>query len=72
MKMKAAEEIGIEAKHLQFPDTITEIDLIQQISNLNQNPAIHGIIVQMPLDCVNKIDSNLITDLVAPEKDVDG
>lgn len=43
-----------------------------QIHALNNDPNVHGIIVQMPLDSDNPIDSNLITDSVCPEKDVDG
>lgn len=42
------------------------------MDKLNGDPNIHGIIVQMPLDTVNKIDSHLITDSVSPSKDVDG
>jgi len=72
MKIKAAAEIGIEAKHIRYPDTITEIELLTEINKLNNDPKIHGIIVQMPLDSLNPIDSHLITDAVSPEKDVDG
>lgn len=43
-----------------------------QIEHLNKDPRYHGIIVQMPLQSSNKIDSHLITDSVASEKDVDG
>lgn len=39
---------------------------------MNDDPNVHGIIVQMPLDSDNKIDSHLITDTVSPDKDVDG
>jgi methylenetetrahydrofolate dehydrogenase (NADP+) / methenyltetrahydrofolate cyclohydrolase / formyltetrahydrofolate synthetase len=39
---------------------------------MNNDPNIHGIIVQMPLDSTNPIDSTLITDSVATSKDVDG
>lgn len=45
---------------------------MQAIKKLNNDPKVHGIIVQMPLDSIHKIDSHLITDLVSPEKDVDG
>jgi methylenetetrahydrofolate dehydrogenase (NADP+) / methenyltetrahydrofolate cyclohydrolase / formyltetrahydrofolate synthetase len=45
---------------------------IFQINDLNVDPKFHGIIVQMPLDSTNKIDSHLITDSVATDKDVDG
>jgi methylenetetrahydrofolate dehydrogenase (NADP+)/methenyltetrahydrofolate cyclohydrolase/formyltetrahydrofolate synthetase len=43
-----------------------------KLKKLNADPSIHGIIVQMPLDTVNTIDSHIITDAVSPEKDVDG
>uniref|UniRef100_A0A1I8MEB5 C-1-tetrahydrofolate synthase, cytoplasmic n=1 Tax=Musca domestica TaxID=7370 RepID=A0A1I8MEB5_MUSDO len=72
MKIKAAKEIGIEAQHLQLPRTTTEIELLDKINSLNNDPNIHGIIVQMPLDCDTKIDSHKITDAVHPDKDVDG
>ncbi|KAG5667299.1 hypothetical protein PVAND_015285 [Polypedilum vanderplanki] len=72
MKMKAAAEIGIHAEHIQLPKTITESALLAKIEHLNMNSRFHGIIVQMPLDSCNKIDSHLITDSVLPEKDVDG
>ncbi|EFN87737.1 C-1-tetrahydrofolate synthase, cytoplasmic [Harpegnathos saltator] len=72
MKIKAAADIGILAEHVKLPNTTTEIELINKVNKLNNNPNIHGIIVQMPLDSVNKINSHLITDLVSPSKDVDG
>lgn len=72
MKLKAAEEIGISAALHQFPRTITEAELLLKLKKLNDDPNVHGIIVQMPLDCENKIDSHLITDTVSPDKDVDG
>ncbi|XP_029661138.1 C-1-tetrahydrofolate synthase, cytoplasmic isoform X3 [Formica exsecta] len=72
MKISAAREIGIDVQHCQLPNTTTEIELINKINKLNDDPNVHGIIVQMPLDSVNKINSHLITDLVLPAKDVDG
>ncbi|XP_055712427.1 C-1-tetrahydrofolate synthase, cytoplasmic [Phlebotomus papatasi] len=72
MKLKAASEIGIDAQHIQYPETITERELLMKLQRLNNDPTIHGIIVQMPLDCVNEIDAHLITDSVSPSKDVDG
>lgn len=72
MKIKAASEIGIDARHVRYPGTITEIELLSEISKLNSDPNIHGIIVQMPLDSVNPINSHLVTDAVSPDKDVDG
>lgn len=72
MKIKAASQIGIEATHIKLPRTITEAELLMKLKKLNGDPNIHGIIVQMPLDTDNPIDSHLITDSVSPEKDVDG
>ncbi|KAJ8963330.1 hypothetical protein NQ318_018801 [Aromia moschata] len=72
MKMKSASEIGIKAEHIKLPRSTTEPELLRKLYNLNNDPNIHGIIVQMPLDTDNKIDSHLITDSVAPHKDVDG
>ncbi|KAG7204347.1 hypothetical protein KM043_002164 [Ampulex compressa] len=72
MKIKAANDIGIAAQHVKLPNTTTEIELINKLNKLNNDPNIHGIIVQMPLDTVHKINSHLITDLVSPQKDVDG
>ncbi|XP_014257377.1 C-1-tetrahydrofolate synthase, cytoplasmic [Cimex lectularius] len=72
MKIKSAEEIGISAQHVKLPNTTTQIELLNKLKALNNDPMIHGIIVQMPLDSVNKIDSHLVTDAVSPDKDVDG
>ncbi|ALC46524.1 pug [Drosophila busckii] len=72
MKIKAATEIGIEAQHVKLPRSITEIELLDKLNELNNDPQVHGIIVQMPLDCDTKIDSHRITDAVSPSKDVDG
>ena len=46
--------------------------LIQQIEQLNSDPSIHGIIVQLPFDSVQTIDANLITNTISPDKDIDG
>ncbi|XP_033229274.1 C-1-tetrahydrofolate synthase, cytoplasmic isoform X2 [Belonocnema kinseyi] len=72
MKIKAAAEIGIKTTHLKLPNTTTETELLNKLNHLNNDPNTHGIIVQMPLDSVNKINSHLITDTVSPDKDVDG
>lgn len=71
-QIKAAEEIGMVAHHIRLPNTTSEAEVLSLLEKLNGDPTIHGIIVQMPLDCVNKIDSHLITDSVSPAKDVDG
>eukprot|EP00095_Tigriopus_kingsejongensis_P009690 maker-scaffold84_size396325-snap-gene-2.38 protein:Tk09690 transcript:maker-scaffold84_size396325-snap-gene-2.38-mRNA-1 annotation:"c-1-tetrahydrofolate cytoplasmic-like protein" len=72
MKTQAGQAVGIQVDHLRFPRTISEGELLAQVHNLNEDPAVHGIIVQMPLDCQEPIDSHRITNAVAPHKDVDG
>ncbi|XP_029985056.1 C-1-tetrahydrofolate synthase, cytoplasmic-like [Sphaeramia orbicularis] len=71
-KLKAAAEIGIDAKHVRLPNTATQDEVLRSIISVNENPSVHGLIVQLPLDSVNHIDNELITNAVAPEKDVDG
>ncbi|XP_018583247.2 C-1-tetrahydrofolate synthase, cytoplasmic isoform X1 [Scleropages formosus] len=72
VKLKAAAEIGINANHLRLPKSATEDEVLRSIMVVNENPAIHGLIVQLPLDSVNRIDTEKVTNAVAPEKDVDG
>lgn len=72
MKRRAAEEVGAESQHVKFPRTITEEELLKEVDALNKDPNIHGIIVQLPLDCETNIDSNRIVNAVSPDKDVDG
>jgi len=72
MKIKAASDIGMLATHHKFPREITEEQLLDELNKLNNDPKVHGIIVQMPLDCDNPIDSHKVTDAVDASKDVDG
>jgi methylenetetrahydrofolate dehydrogenase (NADP+) / methenyltetrahydrofolate cyclohydrolase len=69
-KQKACEEIGIRSVLLEFPDTITEQFLLEQIERLNQEDSIHGILVQLPLP--KQINELKVIEKIAPEKDVDG
>ncbi|CAN9508010.1 unnamed protein product [Ophioblennius macclurei] len=71
-KLKAAAQIGIEAKHLRLPRNAMPDQVLQSILALNQDPAVHGLIVQLPLDSVHHIPSHMVTNAVCPEKDVDG
>ncbi|ENN72864.1 hypothetical protein YQE_10513, partial [Dendroctonus ponderosae] len=72
MKIQAAAAVGAEAEHIKLPNTATQDHVLQELRKLNEDSKVHGIIVQMPMDSVNDIDSHLITDSVAPSKDVDG
>ncbi|TMS21652.1 C-1-tetrahydrofolate synthase, cytoplasmic [Larimichthys crocea] len=72
MKLKAAAEIGINATHMRLPKTATEEEVLHSITEVNENSAVHGLIVQLPLDSIHKMDTEKVTNAVAPEKDVDG
>jgi methylenetetrahydrofolate dehydrogenase (NADP+) / methenyltetrahydrofolate cyclohydrolase / formyltetrahydrofolate synthetase len=70
MKLKAAEEADILCELIHLPSSITESELLQQIRKLNQDPTVHGILVQLPVP--EHISEHTITSAVADEKDVDG
>ena len=55
---------------IRLPATVPEEVLISEISRLNSDPAIHGILVQLPLP--KGFDEKKVIDVIAPEKDVDG
>ena len=69
-KEKFANEIGINSKVLRFDISIKETDLIQTIHQLNDDKAVHGILVQLPLP--RHIDPKKIINEIIPSKDVDG
>ncbi|CRK41553.1 hypothetical protein BN1708_008489 [Verticillium longisporum] len=65
-----AAEANIRCELLHFPSTISEPELLDQIYRLNNNPEVHGILVQLPVP--EHIDEYAVTSAVADEKDVDG
>ena len=69
-KGKAAEDCGIHSLTETLPADTTEEYLLKRIHDLNHDPKIHGILVQLPLP--QQIDPNTIINAIAPEKDVDG
>lgn len=46
--------------------------VLHAIIEVNENSSIHGLIVQLPLDSIHKIDTEKVTNAVSPLKDVDG
>ena len=70
MKNKACHDIGIYSEQHTLAVDITEADLLQLVNELNQNPKINGILVQLPLP--DHIDEHKILNTILPEKDVDG
>jgi methylenetetrahydrofolate dehydrogenase (NADP+)/methenyltetrahydrofolate cyclohydrolase len=69
-KVKACELVGFESSLIKLPSTTTEIELLKKIEELNQNDAIDGFIVQLPLP--EQIDTQKILMAIDPSKDVDG
>lgn len=69
-KGKAAEACGIHSVTERLPVETTESYLLKRIYDLNKDPKIHGILVQLPLP--EQIDAQTVINAIAPEKDVDG
>ena len=69
-KVKACELVGFESTLVKLPSTTSEIELLKIIKELNENPAIDGFIVQLPLP--KQIDTQHVISSINPNKDVDG
>ncbi|KAI9805741.1 MAG: tetrahydrofolate synthase [Piccolia ochrophora] len=70
MKLKAAEEANIICTIDHCDESITEAELLEKITRLNNDPHVHGILIQLPVP--KHISEHAITSVVADEKDVDG
>lgn len=69
-KQKTCEALGMHSRLLSFESELTEQELIQAIHSLNNDPEIHGILVQLPLP--NHITETEVLAAISPAKDVDG
>ena len=69
-KDKACKNAGFHTETIRLDEDVPEGDLIEKVNELNNNPIIHGFIVQMPLP--KHIDEQLIIDGILPHKDADG
>jgi methylenetetrahydrofolate dehydrogenase (NADP+)/methenyltetrahydrofolate cyclohydrolase len=69
-KVKACGEAGFHSVFEKYEGSLPEADLLQRIDALNRDPAIHGILVQMPLP--KHIDPQKVIEAIAASKDVDG
>ncbi len=69
-KIKACEEIGMKSKSEKHSADITEKELLDLVERYNQDPEIHGILVQLPLP--KHIDEDKVIEAISPKKDVDG
>jgi methylenetetrahydrofolate dehydrogenase (NADP+)/methenyltetrahydrofolate cyclohydrolase len=70
MKSKACKEAGIYSIVHEMPDSITQENILETISMMNNNPNIDGILVQLPLP--PQLDTNEVLEAINPDKDVDG
>jgi methylenetetrahydrofolate dehydrogenase (NADP+)/methenyltetrahydrofolate cyclohydrolase len=69
-KEKASVEAGMRGETIRLPATTPEAELLALVDRLNGDPAVHGILVQMPLP--KQIDAQKVIRRIAPAKDVDG
>ncbi len=68
-KERACEKAGMGSRLHRLPETTSEAELLKLLDQLNADPSVHGILVQLPLP--RHIDSRRVLDAVAPAKDVD-
>jgi methylenetetrahydrofolate dehydrogenase (NADP+)/methenyltetrahydrofolate cyclohydrolase len=69
-KARTTVEAGMASFEHRLPADTSETTLLALVAQLNADPAVHGILVQLPLP--KHIDTNRVLDAVAPDKDVDG
>jgi len=69
-KVKACGETGMHSVLETFPASMTEAELLARVEALNQDPSIHGILVQLPLP--PHMDAQKVIEAISPRKDVDG
>ena len=69
-KVKSCEELGFTSTLLRFPPSITEAELLQKVKEINDNPEMDGLIVQLPLP--DHINPDRVMETIHPSKDVDG
>jgi methylenetetrahydrofolate dehydrogenase (NADP+)/methenyltetrahydrofolate cyclohydrolase len=69
-KVKACEDNGLHSVLERYPADLTEADLLARVDALNNEPSIHGILVQLPLP--PHIDAQKVIEAISPQKDVDG
>ncbi len=69
-KVEACQQAGLHSVLEKYEASLTEADLLARVEVLNNDPAIHGILVQLPLPA--HIDTNKVIEAISPAKDVDG
>jgi 5,10-methylene-tetrahydrofolate dehydrogenase/Methenyl tetrahydrofolate cyclohydrolase len=69
-KIQTSEELGLMSERITPPESVSTQELLDLIARLNARDDVDGILVQLPLPA--QVDSKLLLDAIAPEKDVDG
>jgi methylenetetrahydrofolate dehydrogenase (NADP+)/methenyltetrahydrofolate cyclohydrolase len=69
-KVRACEETGVRSSLFEYPSSVSQEELLSRITTLNQDSAVHGILVQLPLP--RRVDALRVLEAVSPAKDVDG
>ncbi len=69
-KQKALAEVGMKDRSVHLPESTSEAELLKLIEQLNADPTVHGILVQLPLP--KHINEDKVIMAISPEKDVDG
>ena len=69
-KVRACAEVGLHSETHEFPATVAEQAILTRIAELNENPKIHGILVQLPLPA--HLETRRLLGMISIEKDVDG
>lgn len=69
-KHENCRSLGLSSEDIRLPSTVTEVELLDQITRLNADDTVHGVMVQLPLP--DGFDTGRIMDAISPAKDVDG
>ena len=69
-KVKACEDVGFHSVLEKYDASLSEAELLARVEALNQDPRIHGILVQLPLPA--HIEAQKVIEAISPSKDVDG
>src|SRR5437763_8047145 len=69
-KVRACEETGVRSELYELPGSISEEALLDRVLALNDDAAVHGILVQLPLP--KQVDAHQVLETISPAKDIDG
>jgi methylenetetrahydrofolate dehydrogenase (NADP+)/methenyltetrahydrofolate cyclohydrolase len=69
-KVAACEKAGFRSIRETYPPNVEPVEVLAKIAELNADPSVHGILVQLPLP--RQFDADAVLEAIAPEKDVDG